>query len=672
MAKQKASYPRRVDFEERGVLTVRRSDEIIYRNVRRWTLYEAIIYGDEIVRRIPFKQALQEQILVVDGAMGTQIYAHGVHLSRCFDEINLSNPYLISKIHHDYIDAGARVIETNTFGASRIKLNRFTLGDRLEEIIAEGCKLALDAADDTAAYVAGSVGPLGLRLNHPEGIDPAAASEAFEEQIRLLLDGGVDLLMLETFGDPDELALALKVARRLEKKFPVVCSAVFDQDGKVQGRTPEQYIELLLPHRPDAVGLNCRLSIDRMLPVLERLHLAAGELPLLAMADAGQSRVVEDRDIYLSTPEFVADHARRAIQGAGVKMIGGCCGTNPSHIRAIAATVRMLQPGASNIEVKERKAASGDGPAVKLTPWSEKTPFAAKLAAGKFVSSVEIRPPRGLDDSRIAEAIKGLAAAGVDAMNIPDGPRATARMHPVHIASRLNSQPEKIEVIVHYTCRDRNLLGMQADLLGAWKLGLRNILAVTGDPPKLGDYPDATAVFDVDSIGLIGILDRLNHGEDLAGRPLGEPTCYLIGAGCNPAAVDPGKEVERLWAKIEAGAEYVFTQPVFEQELLDKFLSRAGKLTVPVLAGYYPLYSYNNAQFLHNEVPGMNIPDHVRARMKAATSKEEAQATGVEIAREALQSIYDRVQGAYIMPPFDKWQLAAAVLEGIIDKPAGA
>ncbi|MBW7997081.1 MAG: bifunctional homocysteine S-methyltransferase/methylenetetrahydrofolate reductase [Candidatus Glassbacteria bacterium] len=623
--------------------------------------------------RIPFRQALKDQVLVVDGAMGTQIYAHGVHLSRCFDEINLSNPYLISKIHHDYIDAGARVIETNTFGASRVKLDRYTLGDRIGEVIAAGCKLALDAARDTGVwvYVAGSIGPLGLRLDHKEGISAAEAGEAFEEQAGLLLENGVDLLILETFGDPAELELALASARKASSDLPVVVSAVFDEKVLVQGRTPEELLKMLLPHKPDAAGLNCRLSIDRMLPVLERMHRAAG-IPLIAMADAGQSRVVEDRDIYISTPEFVAEHARRAIQGAGVKMIGGCCGTNPAHIRAIAATVRMLQPGAGKIVVTERAVGGDGGPKVELTPWQEKTPFAAKLAAGKFVSSVEIRPPRGLDDSGITGALAGLAAAGVDAMNIPDGPRATARMHPVHIASRLNTEPDRIEVIVHYTCRDRNLLGMQADLLGAWKLGQRNILAVTGDPPKLGDYPDATAVFDVDSIGLIGILNRLNHGEDLAGRPLGEPTCFLIGAGCNPAAIDPGREVERLWAKIEAGAEYVFTQPVFEQELLDSFLHKAGKLPVPVLAGYYPLYSFNNAEFLHNEVPGMTIPDHVRARMKAAKSKEAARRTGVEIAREALESIHTRVQGAYIMPPFDKWELAVAVLEGFIDKPAAA
>lgn len=622
-----------------------------------------------MARKIPFRKALKDQILVVDGAMGTQIYAHGVHLSRCFDEINLSNPYLISKIHHDYVSAGARVIETNTFGASRVKLDRYTLGDRIGEVISEGCRLAREAAKDAGVYVAGSVGPLGERLNHKEGIAEDDARRAFDEQIRLLLENEVDLLLLETFGDPAELELALRAARAAAADFPVVCSAVFDRKGLVEGHTPEQLLGMLLPHGPDAVGLNCRLSIDRMLPVLERMH-AASDIPLIAMADAGQSRVVEDRDIYISTPEFVAEHARRAIQGAGVKMIGGCCGTNPQHIRAISSTVRMLQPGMRKITVRDADRKEHQRTDITLIPTEKKTTFAARLAAGKFVSSVEIRPPRGLDDSRIREALEGLRKAGVDAMNIPDGPRATARMNPVHMASLLNTRPDEIEVIVHLTTRDRNLLGLQADLLGAWKLGLHNILAVTGDPPKLGDYPDATAVFDIDSIGLIGVLDRLNHGEDLAGNPLaGDPTAFLIGTGCNPAAVDLDKEVERLWAKIEAGAEYVFTQPVFEQELVARFLDKAGKLPVPVLAGYYPLYSFNNAEFLHNEVPGMNIPDEVRARMKRAKTKEEGQMTGVEIAREALESIYKQVQGAYIMPPFDKWELAAAVLEGFIDKP---
>ena len=302
-------------------------------------------------------------------------------------------------------------------------------------------------------------------------------------------------------------------------------------------------------------------------------------------------------------------------------------------------------------------------------PWNRKTAFARKLAAGKFVSSVEIRAPRGLDQGQIREAVAGLAAAGVDAMNIPDGPRATARMHPLHIARLLDKNPDKIEIIIHYTCRDRNLLGIQADLLGAWALGQRNILAVTGDPPKTGDYPDATAVFDIDAIGLVAILDRLNHGLDLAGRPIGEPTAFLIGVGCNPGAVNLELEVERLWAKIEAGAEYVFTQPVFDLAYLERFLERAGKLPIPLLAGYYPLYSYKNAEFLHNEVPGMTIPEDVRLRMKEAGSGPRAQDIGVEIAREALAQIHHRVQGAYLMPPFDKWELAVRVLDGFIGPP---
>ena len=631
----------------------RRSPEIIWSGVIRKMSLPA------------FKDALRDSILVCDGAMGTQIYSHGVHLSRSFDEVNLSNPYLVSKIHHDYISAGARVIETNTFGANRLKLRRHALADKIGEIIAAGVKLAREAAPRDEVYVAGSAGPLGVKLNHPEGIEKDEAREVFAEHFTLLLDNGVDLLFLETFSDPLELALALETARGLRPDFPVVASAVFDERGLSQGKTPEQVVGLLEPFQPTAVGLNCRLSADLMLPILQRMH-AATRLPLSAMSDAGESRLVEDRDMYISTPEFVADYARRAIQGAGVRLVGGCCGTNPRHIRAIAATVRMLQPGTPSISVKEAEA----GPPrfeKEGKPWKEKTPFAAKLARGKFVSSVEIRPPRGLDSSSVKEALEGLAAAGVDAMNIPDGPRATARMNPIHIASRLNTEPERIEIIVHYTCRDRNLLGIQADLLGAYSLGLRNILAVTGDPPKLGDYPDATAVFDVDAIGLVGILNRLNHGEDLAARPIGDQTEFLIGVGVNPGAINLDLEVERLMAKIENGAEYVFTQPVFDPEFLTRFLDRAGKLPVPLLAGCYPLYSYKNAEFLHNEVPGMTIPEEVRLRMKEAGTGARAQDMGVEIAREALREVRQRVQGAYIMPPFDKWELAVRVLDGIIE-----
>ncbi len=615
-----------------------------------------------------FKDALRDSILVCDGAMGTLIYSRGVHLSRCFDEVNFSNPFLVSKIHHDYINAGARVIETNTFGANRLKLARHALADQIEKIVAAGVKIAREAADEAGGvYVAGSVGPLGVRLDHPEGIRRPEAQELFAEHIGLLLDNSVDLLILETFVDPQELALACEVVRELNGDFPVVASAVFDEKELCGGKTPEELVRLLVPLKPDAIGVNCRLSADKMLPVLEQMH-AVTSLPLSAMSDAGEARLVDDRDMYISTPEFVAEYARRAIQSAGVKLVGGCCGTNPGHIRAIAATVRMLQSSSRTVSVRPRETRP-EKAEVQTVPWQEKTSFAARLAGGKFVSSVEIRPPKGLDTSGIRTALEGLRRAGVDAMNIPDGPRATARMNPIHIASQLNNYPDEIEVIVHCTCRDRNLLGLQADLLGAHSLGLRNLLAVTGDPPKLGDYPDSTAVYDVDAIGLVAIIDRLNHGEDVGGRPISEPTRFLIGVGVNPGAVNLDEEVKRLWTKIENGAEYVFTQPVFDLDYLDRFLLRAGELPIPLLAGYYPLYSYRNAEFLHSEVPGMTIPEDVMARMKEAGSGPGAQDTGVQIAREALESIYDRVQGAYIMPPFDKWELAVRVLDRFTEPP---
>ncbi len=617
--------------------------------------------GDLSMALKPFAAALREQVLVGDGAMGTMIYSRGVHISRCFDEVNLSNGYLVASLHREYVEAGARVIETNTFGANRLKLGKFALAGEQAKIIRAGVALAREAARGSEVYVAGSVGPLG-ELVGAGGVDPEQAREMFREQIALLAGEGVDLLVLETFGDPAELALALEAARALAPELPVVASAVFGRDRTSGGRTPEEVARLLEPLGPTALGVNCRLGANSLLAILEQMHRATA-LPLSAMPDAGEVCVIDDRDIYLSTPEFVAEYTRRMIQAAGVRLVGGCCGTTPAHIRAVAAVVRMLQPGTTISAVRER--AEAGRTAVSAPENLPRTPLLEKLAAGKFVSSVEIRPPKGLDDTKVAEALAGLAAAGVDAMNLPDGPRATARMNPIHIASRLNTRPEAIEVIVHFTCRDRNLLGLQADLLGAWGLGLRNILAVTGDPPKLGDYPDATAVFDLDAIGLVGLLSRLNRGEDAAGRPLGEATAFAIGVGCNPGALDLGLEVDRLWKKIDNGAQYVFTQPVFDQEYLARLLDRAGKLPVPVLAGVYPLYSYKNAEFLHHEVPGMTIPAVVRERMRLAGSGPAAQETGVEIAREALAQVAGRVQGAYIMPPFDRWELAVRVLEGL-------
>jgi len=444
----------------------------------------------------------------------------------------------------------------------------------------------------------------------------------------------------------------------------VVAQAVFNERGETSGgKSVEEVTARLLEHNPTAVGMNCRLSADLMLPLIERMRKVTG-LPLTYQPNVGSARVVEDRDIYLSTPEFMAEYARRAIQSGGVKLVGACCGSTPEHIRAISAVVRMLRP--ARVVAGVSRAPVPEHPAVEVIPWSEKSPFATRLAAGKFVSSVEIRSPRGTESQKVRTAAAELAAAGVDAMNIPDCPRASARMSPMALASALNPGAG-IELIVHYTCRDRNLLGIQADLLGAHCLGLRNILAVTGDPPKLGDYPDATAVYDVDSIGLVSIINRLNHGQDMAGNSIGAGTAFLIGVGANPGAADLDEEVRRLRAKIEAGAEYLFTQPVYEMDYLHAFLDRTGELPIPLLVGLLPLYSYRNAEFLHNEVPGMSVPESIRRRMRRAGSGAAAADEGVAIARETLQTVRDRVQGAYIIPPFDKWELALRVLDGFIE-----
>lgn len=610
-----------------------------------------------------FAEAVARHPLVCDGAMGTMIYSHGVHISRCFDELNLSNRDLIQQIHRNYIRAGADIIETNTFGANRLKLERHAIGGQLGRIVAAGVEIAREAAEDSRVYVAGSVGPLGAPLGVE--VTEAEARDLFAEHIGALIGQGVDLVMLETFADPRELALALEVLRGLDPACPAVAFAVFDEQGRTGGGIgPEETVRLLEPFAPTVVGANCRLGAEAMLPVLERFR-AATSLPLGVMPNSGAPRVVEDRDMYLSTPEFMAEYSRRAIQASGVRLVGGCCGTTPQHTRAISAMVRMLRPGQVTVGTDLSRAEREK--LVESTPWPEKTPFARKLAAGKFVSSVEIRSPRGTNMEKIGQAVRGLAAGGVDAMNIPDGPRASARMNPGAAAAALARDCPDIELIVHYVCRDRNLLGIQADLLGAHCLGLRNILAVTGDPPKLGDYPDATAVYDVDAIGLVAIIKRLNCGVDLAGNPLGSSTRFLVGVGANPGALDPDEEVRRLWAKIGSGAEYVFTQPVYDPRILERFLDRAGKLPIPLLAGLYPLYSHRNAEFLHSEVPGMTIPDDVRMRMKEAGSGPRAQDTGVEIAREALAEVKGRVQGAYIMPPFDKWELALRVLEGFVE-----
>ncbi len=609
---------------------------------------------------------LRESVLVADGAMGTMLYDRGIYIHRCFDELNLSQAELVGEIHRAYLSAGAQVIETNTFGANREKLLQHGLETRVAEINRAGVRIARRAARETApdAFVAGAVGPLGRPLHQTDPMDPSEMEEAFREQILALVEAGVDCVLVETISHLQEAVAAARAARSVSS-IPLIVQMTFTEEGRsLFGDTPEGIAPALAAAGADVIGVNCSIGPRPMLAVLERLS-SGSETLLSAQPNAGSPQRVDGRYIYFCTPEYMASYARKFIQGMGVRLVGGCCGTTPEHIRAVASAVRSVQPARNEVRVAVQGIA--EAPRVDPAPAAERSAFARSLMSGRFVVSVELDPPRGIDIEKVARGAAVLRRAGVDAVNIPDGPRASARMSPMALGARLASEVG-IEVLLHYCCRDRNLLGMQSDLLGAHALGLRNLILITGDPPKLGDYPYATAVFDVDSIGLTRIVDQLNHGRDLAGNPIGAPTSFLIGVGVNPGAINRQEEIRRLRLKIEAGAEYVLTQPVFDAARLADFLETAGDLPIPILIGILPLTSHRNAEFYHNEVPGMSIPESVRERMRRAGSGETARAEGIRIAREALAQARDigRIRGAYLMPPFGRYEMALEVLEGSI------
>ncbi len=611
-----------------------------------------------------FIEEIQDNIIVADGGMGTMLYAKGVYLNRCYDEMNLSEPKKVQEIHRQYIEAGAELIETNTFGANPVKLGPHGLGERTEEINRRGAQMAREVAG-ADIWVAGSVGPLGKPLSPIGKISSDEAKDFFRVQIKGLIGGGVDLILFETIGDIQELVIALKVARE-ECNLPIIAMATFPSEGRTLfGYTPEEVTTAMTREGADIVGANCSEGPHDMLSTIERLKLANPDLPVAAMPNAGSPQLHDDRVIYMSSPEYMAEYARRFIF-AGAHLVGGCCGTTPAHIRSIKSMVKALKPPkrATLSAVPLEKAQI-----VEPAPIEERSPLGAKLAhksvlGHKFIVSVELNPPLGHDVKKILEAADRLRYNGVDAVNIPDGPRASARIGALHTAS-LIQQWTGMETVLHYTCRDRNLLGIQADLLGAYAMGLRNVLAVTGDPPKLGNYPHATAVYDVESIGLVRVLQGLNKGVDLAVNPIGTPTRFLIGVGANPGATDLDREERRFRFKVEAGANFCMTQPVFEPRLLEEFLDRIKDCRIPILVGILPLASYRNAEFLHNEVPGMQIPEPLRERMRKATSKEKARAEGIAIAREALLATRSMVEGAYIMPPFGRVELALRVLDGL-------
>jgi homocysteine S-methyltransferase len=611
-----------------------------------------------------FLESLKQSPVLCDGAMGTLLYAKGIFINRCYDELNLSQPELIRDIHHDYLQAGAEIIETNTFGANSFRLARHSMVDRVRDINVAGVRVAREAAKGFDVWIAGSMGPLGVRIEPLGKTSFAEARAAFREQAAALVEGGVDLLMLETFGYLEELHQAVLACRDVNPMIPLVAQVTIDEDGDcLDGSDPETFAARLTEWNVDVLGINCSVGPVTMLEAIERVR-AVTTLPLAAQPNAGMPRSVEGRNIYLCSPEYMANYTSNFV-AAGVRLIGGCCGTTPDHIRAMKSILRVGEArGKTAISEVVRSGATLLAPAG--TPMAERSKLGAKLAAGEFVTMVEIVPPKGIDIRKEIEGARFVKSVGVDAVNIPDSPRASARMSNQAL-SLLMQQAVEIEAILHYTCRDRNVLGIQSDLLGAAATGIRNLICITGDPPKMGNYPDATAVFDVDSIGLVNIVSNLNRGLDLGGNPIGVGTSFVIGVGANPGLPNIDEEIKRFEYKVQAGAEYVVTQPVFDLGLLEGFLKRIEHCRIPVVAGIWPLVSARNAEFMKNELR-VSVPDEILNRMTKAATPEAARAEGVAIAREMLAAVRDRVQGAQISAPLGRYASAADVLEALGSK----
>jgi methionine synthase I (cobalamin-dependent)/5,10-methylenetetrahydrofolate reductase len=608
-----------------------------------------------------FLARIKQAPVLCDGAMGTLLYSKGVFINRCYDELNLSQPDLIRAIHHEYLQAGAEIVETNTFGANAFRLGRHSIADKVAEINRVGARLAREAAKSFDVWVAGSVGPLGTRIEPLGKTSFEEARQAFREQIAALAEAGVDLLMLETFGYLEELHQAMLAAKDVGTKLPLIVQVTIDEDGNcLDGSNPETFVSRLEEWGADVIGCNCSVGPVAMLDAIERVR-AATSLPLAAQPNAGIPRSVEGRNIYLCSPEYMASYARKFV-AAGVRIIGGCCGTTPDHIRVMKSALRV---GEARGKAASVPVAAGTAPAL-ATPaqlLEERSLLGAKLARGEFVTMVEIVPPKGTDVSKEMEGSRFLKSVGVDAVNIPDSPRASARMSNQAL-SLLVQRDAGIEAILHYTCRDRNVLCIQSDLLGAAAVGIKNLICITGDPPKMGNYPDATAVFDVDAIGLVNIVHNLNRGLDIGGNPIGNGTGFVIGVGANPGLTDLDEEIRRFEYKVAAGAEYAVTQPVFDLRLLENFLRRIEHCRIPVVAGIWPLVSVRNAEFMKNELR-VSVPDAILERMARAQNPEAARAEGIAIAREMLLAVRGTVQGAQISAPQGRYSSAVDVLEAL-------
>lgn len=609
-----------------------------------------------------FLKRLSDGVILGDGAMGTELYVKGVFINRCYDELCLSNPDLVRSIHKAYASAGAELLETNTFTANRPALAAFGFEDKVTAINEAAARLAREAIGEHG-FVAGSVGPISWTKKDSKLFPEKEMMTIFAEQVTALTAGGVDVILLETFTRLDELNVAYRAARSATK-LPIICqvSLKYVGEGEFEGVTPEDAARAIEGWGADVIGVNCSdgpqgvfEAVKRMRPVTTR--------PLSAMPNAGLPQMVQGRLLYMATPEYFAEYARRYAQ-IGVNLIGGCCGTTPAHIREMKQFLKAIRPSSTHVTVDEPARPTTPVVSQPVPPLAERSPF-GKVLANRFGVSVEIDPPHGITPGTAIEGAQFLKGIGVDAINIADGPRAMARMSPMALGVMIE-QAVGIETIIHYCCRDRNILGMQMDLIGSAALGLSNLMLITGDPPKMGNYPEATAVFDVDAIGLIRFAANLNRGIDFAGRPIKEATKFVIGCGCNPGAVDLDLEVERFRKKIDVGAEYVFSQPMYDPKLLEEFFRRTRDFpAIPFYVGILPLASIRNAEFLHNEVPGMQIPKPVMERMAKAATKEAQREVGLAVAQETLAAAKEmgRVKGAYIFPPFGNYRAVEQLLE---------
>jgi homocysteine S-methyltransferase len=616
------------------------------------------------------EQRFSGRTVLCDGAMGTALYARGVFINRCYDELNLSQPELVRAVHEDYLQAGAEIVETNTFGANALRLERYGLRDKVAEINRAGVAIARQAVRQIAekqastAYVAGSVGPLGVHLEPlgKTGLDEAR--EAFAEQIRALASGGpgvgVDLLIIETMPALNEAEQAVLAAKAAAPDLPVVVLVTVDEEANcLDGASPETAAARIASWGVDGIGCNCSVGPATVLTAVERMA-AVTTLPLMAMPNAGMPRSVEGRNIYLCSPEYMASFARKFTK-AGVQFIGGCCGTTPQHIRAMKSALRATDAQAAAQRTTKRE------PIVTETPpraIQERSRLGRLVHEGAFITMVEIVPPRGIDCSKELKGAQEMADLGIHAINVPDSPRASARMSAQSLCIQIQ-QKTGIETLLHYTCRDRNVLSIQSDLLGASSIGLKNILCLTGDPPKLGNYPDATAVYDVDAIGLVNIVHRLNHGLDIGGNPIGESTGFTIAVAANPGVPDLDNEVRRFAWKVEAGAEYGITQPVFDLRVLETFLKRIEGFRIPIVAGIWPLTSLRNAEFMKNDLR-VSVPDEILARMSRVSTPDAARAEGILIAQEMLAAARTMVQGVQVSAPFGRYGAAADVLAAVL------